>query len=504
MFTVQSQQKNLPLNHELNYQFQQVLISTDTLGHSSFRPYIESDLRMKSLNIVMVDSGLYYYELTQKLFKEHLLEIKGEDFRLTADLLGNFRWGKDLRDDFRIMIRNTRAARVQGDIGKKVSFESFFYENLVKMPEYIFDYATSTGTLPGEGRVKVGGGKLDFGYAMGYVSFSPNKNVNVQLGHGKNFIGNGYRSMLLSDYASNYPFLRSTVYLANGKLKYTSIFAQLSSINRLPESTTPEATFKEKFGNFHYLSFKPGSKFEIGIFEGGIFKQYVDSVGTVPMHFSAYSPILGSSIAFNGFETENNVVLGLNMSYRLFRNIELYGQVAVDNPAKTKFGFQVGAKSFDSFGIKGLYLQTEMNRALPYTYSTGSGERLQNWSHMRAPLAHTYGSSFNELVGIAYYEKKKVFGQIKLVSAIINGLGEGYQYDIEFPDEVVSGDPVDPVTIYNNVQELTIGYRLNVKTNLTGFASIRNRVHAEPEGVSNSAFIYLGLRTNLNNLYYDF
>ena len=123
----------------------------------------------------MVDSGLYYYELTQKLFKEHLLEIKGEDFRLTADLLGNFRWGKDLRDDFRIMIRNTRAARVQGDIGKKVSFESFFYENLVKMPEYIFDYATSTGTLPGEGRVKVGGGKLDFGYAMGYVSFSPNK-----------------------------------------------------------------------------------------------------------------------------------------------------------------------------------------------------------------------------------------------------------------------------------------------------------------------------------------
>jgi len=477
---------------------------SDTLSHSSLRPYVESGAGMKEVNKVMIDSGLYYYALTQKLCKENLVEIKGDDYRLTLDPLGNFRWGKDLNQDFRIMTRNTRALRVQGDLGTNFSFESFFYENLVKMPEYIVDYVNQTGTLPSEGRVKLYGGKLDYGYAMGYISFSPGKNLNIQLGHGKHFIGNGYRSMLLSDYAANYPFLRTTYYFANGKLKYTAIFAQLSSTSRLPESTTPEATFKEKFGNFHYLSFKPGPKLEIGFFEGGIFKQYVDTLGTVPMHFSAYSPLIGTSVALNGFESSNNVVLGINLNYQLLKKVQLYGQVLVDNPAEKKFGYQLGLKSFDSFGLKELYLQAELNSAYPYTYATSSSEPLQNWSHMRAPLAHPYGASFTELVGIGYYEKNKIFGQIKVVSGIITGLGEGYQYNIDYPDEVIAGDPDEKRTIYNNVQELTIGYRLNVKTNLTGFVSARNRVHADINSVSNSTFIYLGIRTNLNNLYYDF
>ncbi len=503
-FSLKGQQKNLPLNHELNYRIQRIMIVDDTIIHSSLRPYVESSAGMKDVNKVMIDSGLYYYAITQKLCKENLLELKGDDYRLTLDPLGNFRWGKDLNQDFRIMTRNTRALRVQGDLGSNFSFESFFYENLVKMPEYIVDYANQTGTLPSEGRVKLYGGKLDYGYAMGYVSFSPSKNLNIQLGHGKHFIGNGYRSMLLSDYAFNYPYLRTTYDFANGKLKYTSIFAQLSSMTRLPVSTTPEATFKEKLGNFHYLTFKPGPKLEIGIFEGGIFKQYVDTLGTVPLDFSAYSPIIGTSFAFNGFEGSNNVVLGVNLSYRLLKKVQIYGQLVADNPAKKKLGYQVGVKSFDGFGIKNLYLQAELNSALPYTFATAGSEPLQNWMHMSAPLAHPYGASFTELVGIGYYEKRKIFGQIKVVSGIIKGLGDGYQYNIDFPDEVVEGDSDEQRTIYNNVQELTIGYRLNVKTNLTSFISARNRVHADHNSVSNSTFIYLGIRTNLNNLYYDF
>ena len=40
------------------------------------------------------------------------------------------------------------------------------------------------------------------------VSYTPNKVLNIQFGHGKNFIGDGYRSLFLSDVSSPYPFLK--------------------------------------------------------------------------------------------------------------------------------------------------------------------------------------------------------------------------------------------------------------------------------------------------------
>ena len=499
------QRKNLPLNHELNYAIQKELISKDTSAHISMRPYVEGNWGINEVRNVQIDSGLYYYDFTQKLFKEHLVHLKGDDYSLTIDPLGNFRMGRDVSDSLRIMIRNTRAIRFQGDLGSNFSFETFFYENQAKMPRYIGQYAGKTGTLPSEGRVKNAGSEvLDFGYAMGYVSYSPKENWNFQIGHGKQFIGNGYRSMLLSDYAFNYPYIRSTYNFGKGKFQYSATFAQLSSLNRLPVSTTPEATYKTKFGNFHYLSFKPFSKLELGFFEGAVFKRYEDSIGTVPAHASAYSPLLGSSLIMNGFESDNNVVVGLNIVYRLFERTQLYGQFILDNPAEQKMGWQAGIKSFDCFGLSNMYLQFEVNSALPYTYAVSGSNSIQNWSHMSAPLAHPYGASFYEFVGIAYYEKNKIFGQVKTSSGIIQSIGNGFQNDISFPDQYSSLTEPEAKTIYNNVQELTFGYKFNVKTNLTGFISARNRVRAEKVGVVNSTFIFFGMRTNLNNLYYDF
>ena len=155
-------------------------------------------------------------------------------------------------------------------------------------------------------------------------------------------------------------------------------------------------------------------------------------------------------------------------------------------------------------GIDNLYLQFELNHALPYTYTTSETDALQTWSHMSAPMAHPFGANFTEFVGIAYYEKKKYFAQLKVSSGIINSIGEGYSNNLLYADEVAAGDMDDARKIYNNVQELYVGHRFNIKTNLTGFISIRNRVHAEKSRVTNSTFISVGMRTNLNNLYYDF
>ena len=50
----------------------------------------------------------------------------------------------------------------------------------------------------------------------------------MQFGHGKHFIGDGYRSLFLSDNSFNYPFLRIETKL--GKLQYTNLYAELQDI----------------------------------------------------------------------------------------------------------------------------------------------------------------------------------------------------------------------------------------------------------------------------------
>ena len=42
--------------------------------------------------------------------------------------------------------------------------------------------------------------------SSGFVSVEASDNFIVQFDHGKHFIGDGYRSLLLSDNSFNYPF----------------------------------------------------------------------------------------------------------------------------------------------------------------------------------------------------------------------------------------------------------------------------------------------------------
>ena len=74
-------------------------------------------------------------------------------------------------------------------------------------PDYLDEVADLRGVAIGIGRskpFKTYG--HDAAIASGYVSFSPVKDANLQFGHGRHFFGNGYRSLLLSDYAPDYPY----------------------------------------------------------------------------------------------------------------------------------------------------------------------------------------------------------------------------------------------------------------------------------------------------------
>src|SRR5438477_369563 len=66
----------------------------------------------------------------------------------------------------------------------------------------------------------------DFWDANGYITFNIIKQIDLQFGHDKNFIGNGYRSLFLSDFSPNYLFAKINTRV--WRLQYTNLFAKIN------------------------------------------------------------------------------------------------------------------------------------------------------------------------------------------------------------------------------------------------------------------------------------
>ena len=221
-----SQQNNLPLNREfsLNREIFRSLIKsrTDTFksekitkldfylvdSSSCFKSIIFSSPQNKKL-----EANSFFKKIKNKLIKENLIIFSdtADKFHLTIDPLFNVEYGEDLEDSSKSFYKNTRGLLIRGDIGTKFSFESSFLENQATFVKYIHDFNDTFLVVPGQGRWKrFKKDGYDFAMSSGYISYSPSKHFNFQVGTGKHFVGDGYRSLLLSDNAFNYPYARIT------------------------------------------------------------------------------------------------------------------------------------------------------------------------------------------------------------------------------------------------------------------------------------------------------
>jgi hypothetical protein len=92
----------------------------------------------------------------------------------------------------------------------------------------------------------------------GIVSYTPNNYLNVSAGRDKTFIGDGYRSVLLSDYASPYPFFKVTATL--GDVRYMAMWTYMND----PLSAKVDNNDRKKFGVFHYLDWNVTNRLSVG------------------------------------------------------------------------------------------------------------------------------------------------------------------------------------------------------------------------------------------------
>ena len=250
------------------------------------------------------------------------------------------------------------------------------------------------------------------------LGFNVTRHVGVQFGYGRNFIGNGYRSMLLSDFSNNYLYLKLNWKI--WRFHYQNIYAELNSTSNKDFSSVDPLT--KKYMATHHLSFNLSSNLNFGLFETVIFTRNNN------FEFNYLNPIILYRTIEQGLGSPDNVLIGMDAKWNFLQHFQLYGQLMLDEFLfnelfverngwwGNKFGGQVGLKYIDVFGIDHLDVQAEYNLARPYTYTHRDSSA--SYTHYNQDLAHPLGANFREfLVKVRYQPIKKLVVDARLIRA---------------------------------------------------------------------------------------
>lgn len=523
-------QLNIPFTHNAYARFGRNIDIIGTNSHTASKPFVYEEVSkyydFKAKKDELLKTGDSWWK--RKLFNEHLLQLQGKDYWFTIDPVFDLQVGKDTDADFNTTFNNTRGIYIQGGLGKKLSFSASVYESQGRFPQYFNQFAESLkafgpdpAIIPGRGIAKrFNDDAFDYPVAEGYLSYSPNKFLNMQFGHGKNFIGDGYRSLLLSDVASPSPFLKlSTKFW---KIKYTNTWMLLKDVR--PEVTNDKAFLSKYIAN-HYLSWNVSKRFNLGLFETVVWTNSNDR----GFDINYLNPIIFfRAIEFETGQGAGNAILGASAKYKVNDDINIYSQFILDEFSlgdikggekswKNKYGYQIGVKYFNAFKVNNLFLQFEYNRVRPYTFSHNT--IVLNYGHNNQSLAHPWGANFSEAILIGRYNYERWYVDAKLILGIrgldFNNGTDNFSYggDI-FRSE--NDRPFDTgVTIGQGIKtdifhaELQSGYLVNPATNLKLFAYLSYR-NFSPDATTVTTFdnstvwFSIGLKTDLFNWYFDF
>jgi hypothetical protein len=331
----------------------------------------------------------------------NLFEVHVKDFDLVVNPVFQYTLSKE-NDSNEDLFLNTRGVTVRGMIAKKIGFATYLTDNQERDPSYVREWVTERKAVPGAGYYKqFKGTGYDYFDAHGYITFNVAKYVDVAFGYDKNFIGNGHRSLLLSDFGNNHLFLKLNTRI--WRFNYQNLFMELHHA----DDRIGDRLIGKKYAAMHHLDINVTKWLNLGFFEGVIFgrKDHFE--------FGYLNPV----IFYRSIEQQNgsfdNAVIGIDFKANLPKRFQVYGQLLLDEFLLSeikknrgwwanKWGIQLGAKYINAFSISNLDLQVEHNRVRPFTYS--HGDSLANYTHYNQPLAHPLGANFSEFIASARYQ----------------------------------------------------------------------------------------------------
>ncbi len=304
---------------------------------------------------------------------------------------------------------NTRGIEIRGTIGSKIGFYTMMSDNQVTYPEYVREYSRRYNANPYEAFTKIMGDDSirlasDFISARGYIVFNPIKNIQIQFGHDKNFIGSGIRSMILSDFSPAYLHLKISTQI--GRVQYMNLYAQASN-RQIPLAVNNTELIPPKYFSLQHLSINVNKNLNIGLFESIVFGKRA-----IGFDLNYLNPVIFLRYVEGNLGSVDNSILGADFKYNFKKHYSIYGQLVLDefNISQfkqsgwwgKKYAAQIGGRYIDVMGVKNLDFQAEYNLARPFTYSHSSS--YSNYVNYNLPLAHPLGANFKEFLFVARYQ----------------------------------------------------------------------------------------------------
>jgi hypothetical protein len=522
---------NIPFSHSYYAEFDEEMNKVGSNNHTASKPYTYAEVE-KYYNFQKVNASLMKDKQTwlgRKTWNENLAEIQGEDYWFALNFLFNVQGGiaNPSVNDYTYV--NTRALNFKGGLGSRLNFTTTFYESQGRFADYYNDYANSIKPSGGNPAIVPGIGiakqfktnSYDFPLADANVSFNAAKFLDLQLGYGKNFIGDGYRSLFLSDGASPYPFFKINANF--WKIKYSVEYMWLKDVR--PEVTV-DKTYASKYAVNHYLSWNVSNRLNLGFFESVVW------TNTNGRGFDAnfINPIVFyRAVEFSSSSKSGNALLGFTSKYKWNNKVNLYGQFLIDEFSasditagegswKNKLGYQLGVKYYKAFNVNDLTLQLEFNHVRPYVYS--HSEPITNYAHNNQSLGHQWGGNFQELVLLGYYNKGRFYSNAKFTVGTRGfdfdttedkfnyGQNIYKDYDDNRPyDKDVKVGQGNKTSIF--ISEVQVGYLVNPATNFKFFGNFLFR-NFDPNTDTATTFknqttwFTVGFRSDVFNWYFDY
>lgn len=514
----QTPNQYLPYSFDFYQKYNAEVYDRSTSFHSSIKPYFQDDSVLKfavdSFHNIGSDT-LKRSWVRRKLLNEHLIDIRKKEYTFYLDFLPDFQIGYDSQAGRTWL--NTRGFQVGGTIGNKFSFYTSGFENQAVFPTYIADFVNQNRVVPGQTGGKFGTDIKDWAYSTASLSYTANKYLNFTLAYDKNFIGDGYRSMLLSDVAANYSFVRLRASL--GAVQYQTVFAYMLDPGAPKLTNDRRLGDRGKWGAFHYLDWNISKKLALGFFQAVTWAD-AEPEGKRGFDFNYVHPfVFLRPIESANSTSPDKMRLGINTKYEVLKNTTLYGQFMIDEfTAKeffagdgywaNKWALQLGFRGSNLFGINRLNYLGEFNTARPYTYA--HFDRVSNYAQYNQPLAHPFGANFREFLGLLNYSLKRFdfSGQLIYAHYGLDPAGNNFGKNIflsyntrslDYNSKVGNGIGTDLYFAKGKVSFL-----INPKYNLRLEAMALSRVESNSIGKNQTNYLTFGLRSSFRNFYDDF
>lgn len=330
-----------------------------------------------------------------------------KDFNLVVNPVLNYQMSTE-KFNGRNVLLNNRGIEIRGNVGKNIGFYTQVSDEIFQPYSWVAQQYAQDNTLMYANFVKSYPGYLNYFLSSAYVTASLNRYMDLQFGHTRNFIGDGYRTFILGDNQPEYLNMRLNTRI--WKLNYTNIWAELR--DRMPGAYTIQ---NRHYMATHHLGLNLGKNFNLGMFETILFQRdsgYTNT-GFDPNYLN---PVIFYKSVENGLNSTDKAILGINWKYNFLKHFSHYGQGVISEFVMkemlagkgwwgNKYAWQLGLKYINVAGVRNLDLQIEYNYARPFMYTSYSAR--QTLSNFGQPLAHPLGANFKEMLAVVRYQPAK-------------------------------------------------------------------------------------------------